>query len=310
MEATTLFMRKLPSALQLHGYISKFILFSSFFCLSSRLAIAQDSLSHQKPPRVVPWFVERFRISAGAFLPVNNTNIQVGVQGGANGTDINFEKDLGFSQAQLTFLANAQWRISSRSRINLNYYNIPRNSTHTLDRDITFRDSTYPVNATVNSFFNTAIYQFSYGYSILSKPTYEVGILIGAHIVGGKAGISLATQSGSASRSTNFGFTAPLPDIGLWGGYSFSNKLAATLDIDYLSLTVNNITGSIFAYNLLVLYRVANKLDLSLGYTGLNFKVTATRQNANGMFKWGYNGPALGVSYSFGKRPWVTAETH
>ncbi|HSZ32769.1 MAG TPA: hypothetical protein VK772_05625, partial [Puia sp.] len=242
-------MRKLITDFNLRRYSSKFILIGSLFCLSSRLAIAQDSLSHQKPPRVVPWFVERFRISAGAFLPVNNTNIQVGVQGSADGTDINFEKDLGFSKTQLTFLANAQWRISSRSRINLNYYNIPRNSTHILDRDITFRDSTYPVNATVNSFFNTAIYQFSYGYSILSKPTFEVGILIGAHIVGGKAGIGLVNQNGSVSRNSNFGFTAPLPDIGLWGGYTFSNKLAATLDIDYLSLTVDNITGSIFAYN-------------------------------------------------------------
>lgn len=275
-----------------------------------QLTHAQDSLSHQKAARVVPWFVERFRISAGAFLPVNNTNIQVGVNGGLDGTDINFEKDLGFSQAQLTFLANAQWRISSRSRINLNYYNIPRSSTHTLQKDITFRDSTYPVNATVNSFFNTAIYQFSYGYSLLSKPNYEVGILLGAHIVGGKAGIGLVTPNGTTSRNTDFGFTAPLPDIGLWGGYSFNTKLAVNVDIDYLSLTVNNITGSIFAYDLLMLYRIADKLDLSLGYTGLNFKVTDNGKNANGMFKWGYNGPALGVSYSFGKRSWVTADMH
>jgi hypothetical protein len=303
-------MRKFTTSFKLQGFISKiiFVTLSSFLYI--QLTHAQDSLSHQKPARLVPWFVERFRISAGAFLPVNNTNIQVGVKGGIEGTDINFEKDLGFSKAQLTFLANAQWRISSRSRINLNYYNIPRSSTHTLQKDITFKDSTYPVDATVNSFFNTAIYQFSYGYSILSKPTYEVGILIGAHIVGGKAGIGLVTPNGTVTRSTDFGFTAPLPDIGLWGGYSFNKKLAATLDIDYLSLTVNNITGSIFAYDLLFLYRIADKLDLSLGYTGLNFKVTDNAKNASGMFKWGYNGPALGISYSFGKRPWVTSDMH
>ncbi len=303
-------MRKFTKGFKTPGFISKFFFAALLFCVSVQLVNAQDSLGHKKPARVVPWFVERFRISAGAFVPINNTNIQVGVKGGLAGTDIDFEKDLGFSKSAFTFLANAQWRVSSRSRINLNYYNIPRSSTHTLQKDITFRDSTYPVNATVNSFFNTAIYQFSYGYSILSKPTYEVGILVGAHIVGGKAGIGLATQNASLARSTNFGFTAPLPDIGLWGGYAFTNKLGVTLDIDYLSLTVNNITGSIFAYNLLFLYRVADKLDISLGYTGLNFKVTDDGKNASGTFKWGYNGPALGLSYSFGKRPWVTAEMH
>jgi hypothetical protein len=300
-------MRKFTSGFGMPGITSRLVLIILTFFLFTASTQAQDSLRHQKPARVVPWFVERFRISAGAFLPVNNTNIQVGVKGGMDGTDIDFVKDLGFSKTQLTFLANAQWRISSRSRLNLNYYNIPRKSTHILQKDIIFRDSTYPVDATVNSFFNTAIYQFSYGYAILSKPTYEVGILIGAHVVGGKTGIGLVTPNGALTRNSDFGFTAPLPDIGLWGGYAFTTKLGATLDIDYLSLTIDNITGSIFAYNLLFLYRVADKLDISLGYTGLNFKVTDNGKNASGMFKWGYNGPALGLSYSFGKRPWVTA---
>jgi hypothetical protein len=284
----------------------KILLLSVIFILSIRTIYGQDTLNNAALKKTAPWFVERFKLSVGAFLPVNNTSVQVGVKGSAAGTDINFEKDLGFSKAQLTFLANLQWRISRRSRLNLNYYNIPRNATHTLQKDITFQDSTYPVNAQVKSFFNTAIYQVSYGYAILSKPTYEVGVLIGAHIVGGKTGISLVTPSAGFTRSSNFGFTAPLPDLGLWGGYAFSKRLAANLDIDYLSLTVGDITGSIFAYNLLVFYRLTDKLDLSLGYTGLNFKVTADKKNATGEFTWGYNGPSLGVSYSFGKRPWKT----
>ncbi len=29
------------------------------------------------------WFVEKFKFSVGSFLPVSNTNIQVGIKGGA-----------------------------------------------------------------------------------------------------------------------------------------------------------------------------------------------------------------------------------
>jgi hypothetical protein len=255
-------------------------------------------------PKVAPWYVDRFRLTAGGFVPVTTTDLQVGVQGGINGTPINLEKDLGFANASFTFLANFQWRISRRSRLNLNYYNIPRKATHTLDKDITFKDTTFHANATVSAYFNTAIYQISYGYAILSKPNYELGILIGTHLVGGKAGISLAGQVNTASKSTNFGFTAPLPDLGLWGGYAFSDRFAVNLDIDYLSLTVGNVTGSIFAYNLLFMYRLMPKLDISLGYSGLNFKVDLVKEHATGSFKWGYNGPALGVTYSFGKTSW------
>jgi hypothetical protein len=280
--------------------------FCIFFILITATSslYAQDSISKIVKHPTAPWFVERFRLSAGFFVPVNNTNIQVGVTGGALGTDIDFERDLGFTNSQLTFQANFQWRISRRSRLNLNYYNIPRSATYTLKKDITFNDNTYHVNASVNSFFNTAIYQFSYGYAIVAKPKYEIGLLLGSHIIGGKAGIGLSGANANVSTSTNFGFTAPLPDLGIWGGYEISDRFAVTLDADYLALTVGDISGRIIAYNLQFLYKLMPQLDLTLGYTGLNFRVDVEKPKAEGHFKWGYNGPALGATFSFGKKSW------
>ena len=261
--------------------------------------------SQTKDSLVAPWWVEKFKLTAGFFYPVNSTKIQVGLNGQAQGTDIDFEKDLGFGSSVGTFLANFQWRISRRSRINLAFYDIRRSSTHILQRDITFNDQTYHANATVNSFFNTAIYQFSYGYAIIEKPKYELGLLIGTHTVGGNAGIALNGASAGASTKNDFGFTAPLPDLGIWGGYAFSNRFAVNLDMDYLSLTVNNITGRLLAYNLVFSYKLIEQLDLSLAYSGLNFDVKTLKKNVNGDFRWGYNGPSLGATFSFGKKSWV-----
>jgi hypothetical protein len=265
---------------------------------------AQDSASHPTDQKIAPWYVDRFRLSVGGFVPITNTTLQVGIKGGDPGTPIDLQKDLDYNNGQLTFLASFQWRISRRSRLSLSYYNIPSNSTHKLEKDITFKDSVYHANSTLSSFFNTAIYQISYGYAIISKPRYELGVLIGTHTVGAKAGISVDAAGGSASRSSNFDFTAPLPDLGLWGGYTFSDRFAVNLDIDYLSLTIDNISGSIFAYNLLFIYRAMDKLDISLGYSGLNFDLDVVKNKYEGSFKWGYNGPALGVSYAFGKTTW------
>lgn len=50
------------------------------------------------------------------------------------------------------------------------------------------------------------------------------------------------------------------------------------------------------------MYEVIPNLDLALGYTGLNFKVDVEKERLQGYFKWGYNGPSLTVSYSFGKK--------
>jgi hypothetical protein len=255
--------------------------------------------------KVVPWFVERFRISTGFFVPVTNTQIRVGLQGSVEGTEIDFNKDLGYNEGQMTFAAGLQWRISRRSRLSFNYYNIPRNSTHTLTKDIVFKDSTYPVNSTVKTFFNTAIYQISYGYAILSKPKYELGVMIGTHLIGGKVGFSVTGNNVAITKNNDFGFTAPLPDLGIWGGYAFSNRFAVNLDADYLALTIGDYTGSIFAYNLLFIYKLADHFDLSLGFSGLNCKLDVVKRGVEGNFKWGYNGPALGVSYWFGKKTWT-----
>jgi len=283
----------------------KVLVTSCFFLFIILNSYSQTPDNNPTEKKIAPWYVERFKVSAGFFLPVNNTSIQVSAKGGAAGTDIDFEKDLGYKSDQLTFLANFQWRISRKSRLNLNYYNIPRNTTHTLQRDITFNDKTYNVNTTVSSFFNTAIYQVSYGYAILAKPKYELGLMIGTHLVGAKVGIAVTGAGGAAAKSSDFRFTAPLPDLGLWGGYAFSDRFAVNLDIDYLSLTIGNISGSIFAYSLLFTYRLVDKLDIGLGYNGLNFNITANKNNAEGKLNWGYNGPALGVTYSFGNKSWA-----
>jgi hypothetical protein len=273
------------------------------FFLGISFCHAQEKDSAKAEKIILPWFVERFKISAGGLYIINRTNIQVAVNG-MEATSIDGEKDLGIYKEVGTFLANFQWQISRRSRITLNYYNIKRNSNHTLQKDITFEDNTYYANSSVYTFFNTAIYQFSYGYSIFSKPKYEAGVFIGTHIVGAKTGISLNGTSTASTVSNNFGFTAPLPDIGLWGGYATSNRFAINADISYFALTINHNTGRLLAFNLTFTYKLVKQLDISLGYSGLDFKVNTTKNNVTGNFKWGYNGPALAVNFSFGKKNW------
>ena len=79
----------------------------TIFCLSILFSYSQikDSL-------VAPWWVEKFKLTAGVFVPINSTKIQVGLNGSTAGTDVDFQKDLGFGATTTTFLLNAQWRIS------------------------------------------------------------------------------------------------------------------------------------------------------------------------------------------------------
>jgi hypothetical protein len=262
----------------------------------------REKHSKKKEDVILPWFVERFKLSAGAFYVVNNTNIQVSLAN-TTGTNIDFEKDLGINREITTFLANFQWQISRRSRITLNYFKVNRSSDHVLQKDIVFDGDTYYANSQVSSYFNTKIYQFSYGYAILSKPNYQAGLSIGTHIVNSEAGISQDGTTGIPVKGS-FGFTAPLPDLGIWGGFEISKRMAVFADISYFALTLNNKSGRLLAFNLNFIYKIYKQPAISLGYTGLDFKVDVVNKNATGNFKWGYNGPALAVNFSFGKKSW------
>ncbi len=258
----------------------------------------------EKPKATAPWFVQRFKVAAGAFVPVNNTQIEVGSQDGSFGTTIDFENDLGYSKTTGTFLGDAQWRISRRSRLDFSYYHINRNSSHRLERDIEFEDKVYPVNAAAKSYFNTDIFRLSYGYALFSRPRFEAGLLVGVHVVRASVGLSATGTTGNIDLKSDFGFTAPLPDLGIWGGYVIAPRWSINGEVSYLSLKVDNVDGRLINYNIGVMYEVLKNFTLTLGYTGLNFRVDVDKDKYKGFFKWGYNGPSLVAAFAFGKKKW------
>lgn len=248
----------------------------------------------------LPWHGRRFKVTAGAFFPVNNTEVEVNGTNGNIGTDIDFEKDLGFQNNTVSFFGTVEWRASRRSRFNLEYFYLKRNSEKTLQKEIEFQDHTYPVDAKVSAFLNNEMIRFAYGYAIVSKPKYELGLLIGAHVLLADVGLRLEGNTAQAEYRDNVDFTAPLPDIGIWGEFVLGKKVGLYANINYFALKIDDIDGRIISYNLSVLYNVYKNFSLTAGYTGLNFRLDVTRPRIDGFFKWGYNGPTLAATYSFG----------
>jgi hypothetical protein len=264
----------------------------------------KDSINWSKK-KTAPWFVDRFKIGAGFFAANTTTDIKLGnTSGGSVGSDIDFEKDLGMKRNVETFLANFQWRISRRWRMDFSYYQLNRTSSKTLERTINYGDHTYNVSATVSSYFNNTIYRASFGYAILAKPNAELGLLIGAHTLQSSMGIGVTAGGAGVAYNDNFNFTAPLPDFGIWGGVALSKRLALNGEFDYLSIAAGDFKGEIVGYNASLSFKALKQLDLSLGYTGFNFKIDANTNNQNAHIGWGYNGPSLTADFRFGHNNW------
>jgi hypothetical protein len=260
--------------------------------------------SDEDPDRQAPLFVKKCQFQAGVFVPFNNTNVRAGSGEYNIATDVNLEKDLGFKTHNFSALFGFQWRISRRSRLDLNYFYLGRSATTTIEKTIHFDNYTYPVEAQVNAHFNASIGLISYGYAILSKPTYEAGLMIGTHVMNADMGISLNTGTATGTYNAKYNITAPLPDVGAFGGYAITDKLAVNAEIRYLSMTIDKVYGSVLDYNVCLQYKIYQGLGISLSYTGFNFKVDDNDYSTihlNGFVKWNYQGPALTVTYTFGR---------
>ncbi|SNR46048.1 hypothetical protein [Flavobacterium sp. ov086] len=248
----------------------------------------------------LPWHGRRFKVTAGAFFPVNNTQIQVGTNNGNHGTEIDLEDDLGFSKSSSSFMGTFEWRISRRSRLGLEFFALNRNSSKTLEKEIDFGEHTYEINTRVSAVFDVQIARIAYGYAFLSKPKYEAGLLIGAHVLFADLSMRVDANQAVLEYKDSFNFTAPLPDIGIWGEFVLGKRFGLYVNANYLAVQIDNIDGRIVSYNLALSYNVHKNFSLTAGYTGLNFKVDTVRERLNGYLKWGYNGPTINAVYAFG----------
>ncbi|PZF74252.1 hypothetical protein [Taibaiella soli] len=263
-----------------------------------------------KAKKSAPWFVKRFTVSAGLFALFSNTNMSASYLDGTSGTDINFEKDLGFATMTKSFYGEAQWRASRRSRFTLAYHSFYRTADKMLTKEVVFKNRTYPLEAPTHAYFNADVFHLSYGYAIISNSRYEMGLLAGVHILKLRVGLAVdATVKVNNALATahfadHFNFTTPLPDLGIWGGLSISRNWALNGAVSYFSLTVNNVYGSVFNGLLGLTYTPLQNLNVNVAYNGFVVKSNIERDDWKGNYRGGYQGPMLTVSYSFGNNPW------
>ncbi len=247
-----------------------------------------------------PWPVSRFSAHLGAFWAINTTQIGAGIDGRGYSV-FSFENDLQMDRNTYSILFNFDTRLGKRNRINFSYYNIFRNTTVVLNKEIEFGEHTYPVDSESDIFLNTNIFRLSYGYSFVSNPQLELGALVGFHVMAFNMGFDLSGQTTDLSYNDRVKFTAPLPDIGFYGTYAFHDRWAASIELSSLYVKYKSFTGRLLNASLGAQYRLADHWEVDLGYTVFDVLIRLNRRDLSANFDWGYNGPFVNVAYKFGR---------
>jgi hypothetical protein len=166
---------------------------------------------------------ERFAIGANAFFPSLETTVRVDASDSSPGTAISFEQNLGMNDTESLPSIMVSWRFAKKHSLTLDFFRLDRSGSAITSSEIRFGDEVFVVDLPITSFFDSDVTAIAYSYSLIFDEKKELALSLGLSIQ--DISMGLRGDAGLGLISETSGVTAPLPTIGLSGGYAFTDKL-------------------------------------------------------------------------------------
>lgn len=271
----------------------------------SSLAIAILAFAGFTPAaRTEPlWPVDQtFNVSLGVFFLDTDTTVRLDGESGRVGTEVNFEDDLGLT-SQDRFRIDGYWRFFERHKLRFMYFDSSSSSSRSIDEEIDFGDTTFPIDIEVRGDLDTQILEVAYEYSFLKRDTYEVSGTIGLHNLRVEARLRATGSGGGGTGGVELSERAngdgPLPVIGLRGIWALSNHFYFDAQAQFFAVEIDDYDGSLEDYKLTFTWQPLRNLGVGIGYNSFVSRLDVNRTGFNGKLRFEYGGPMLFVTGAF-----------
>jgi len=174
-------------------------------------------------------------------------------------------------------------------------FDLARNSSKQIDKDIQWGDTLYSIDTVVESNVDLAIYKAAYTYSFLHADDGYLGATVGLYVADSTA--ELAEQN--IGRAEVGELTAPLPVIGLRGERKLSERWMFRASGEFFFIEYDNIDGSLVDLYAGFDYSVLDNLSIGIGVNSVSFDVDATKSGFVGALDWQYSGGLLFLKFNF-----------
>lgn len=241
-------------------------------------------------------------INVQAYYPKVDTDVRVTADiADTIGTDIDLERDLSLDDRDILPAVTVGSRFG-KIVVGFDFYKLNRDGVVELGRDINFDDVTFPLNARVESGFDSDVYRLTVGYSFIQRTDLEVGAALGLHatdftvsISGEIAGNEFEAESEARRRS----ILAPLPTVGLYGTWRIGRNFEANGRVDYLSLNIDDYDGELINAQAGINYAITRNIAIGAAYRYVRYRIGVDKELWNGRMTYELNGPALIAQASF-----------
>lgn len=241
-------------------------------------------------------------ISAMAFFPKVDTDVRVAAENQQiPSTDIDFENDLKLDNDEILPSITAGARFG-KVIVGADFYKLKRTGATALERDIVFDNVTYPVNAEVESGFDSDIYRLTVGYAFVQNDNLELGAALGAHVTRFDLSIMGEGSVGGESASSELRrrkVLAPLPTLGVFATWKIAHKVEFNGRVDYLSLNIDDYDGRLVNVQAGLNYLATKNIAVGVVYRYVDYRLGVDKDRWNGRVRYKLYGPALVLQASF-----------
>ena len=237
-----------------------------------------------------------FVINGGMY--VFQSDVRAALNGqSANNPDIDFDEDLGRADDSKRGRLDLLWRLNPNHHLRFLYFDNSTSRSKVLTRNIDWGDYTFQVNTTLESQTDFKVYALAYEYAFMRTPSYELAASLGVHYMDLSLRLSgTATVAGggggsaSGVRSDSRDLPAPLPVIGLRGGWVISPQWYLDGQAQFFEIDYQGYNGRWTDARLGLTWMFSRNFGIGLGYNGFATRVDVSRDDYNGRLKFGYSG--------------------
>ena len=211
----------------------------------------------------------RLYLTMGYYSPKLNTSIKINGKFGP-GAEIGLE-DLGLDETKSVFKLDGIIRVSPKSQVAVTYMSINRNSSATLEKDITVGDTIFYEGSGIGLKFNIDYFSATWRYSFFNEKNWNAGVSVGARAVSIDTG--LEAKLNADSYAVNESVLAPAILFGVHGSAYLTPKLLARYSLEYFYLSVDGLDINVIESNASVQYFFLKKFGAGLAYSTNDYQV-------------------------------------
>ncbi len=236
-------------------------------------------------------FEDRFRLTMGAWSASTETTLRADANDGSPGTLLSAEGDFGMRERSEMADVEVELRLRPRHKLRLNFFQLDRQATTVLTRQLEFGEQTYLVDDVTDSQLDIGNFSVSYSYMFVRRDRFELGASFGLHLYEFNGRVAVPARLIEEEESE----AGPVPLVGLEGAVRFNSRWHAEARMEYLGFSADRGDVRVRFTNLRagVFYRFNDNMSAGLGYVMLDSNVRLKDPGNSGRWEFSNRGGEL-----------------